>query len=133
MKLHKVLLVCSFLSTLFGSSSALALDCQNPQTQTDMNQCASSDLDRETKKINKTYNDFKAKLNPTQKQQLKEVQLAWIKFKDLACQFEAFGVEGGSAHSMVLAGCLTEMTHQRNKELEALGNCQEGDLSCPAW
>jgi len=133
MKSHKALLICSFLSSLFVSSSTLALDCQNPQTQTDMNQCASSDLDRETKKINKTYNDYRAKLNPTQKQQLKEMQLAWIKFKDLACQFEASGVEGGSAHSMVLAGCLTEKTRQRNKELEVLGNCQEGDLSCPAW
>lgn len=133
MKLHKALLVCSFLSSLFVSGSALALDCQNPQTQTDMNQCASTDLNRETKKINKTYNDFRAKLNPAQKQQFKEVQLAWIKFKDLACQFEASGVEGGSAHSMVLSGCLTEKTRQRNKELEALGNCQEGDLSCPAW
>lgn len=133
MRLHKTLLVCSFLSSLFVSSSALALDCQNPQSQTDMNQCAYSDLDSETKKINKTYNDFRAKLNPTQKQQLKEVQLAWIKFKDLACQFEASGVEGGSAHSMVLAGCLIEKVRQRNKELETLGNCQEGDLSCPAW
>jgi uncharacterized protein YecT (DUF1311 family) len=133
MKLHKALLIFSFLSGLFVSSSALALDCQNPRTQTDMNQCAYADLDRETKKINKTYNDYRAKLNPTQKQQLKEMQLAWIKFKDLACQFEASGVEGGSAHSMVLAGCLTEKTRQHNKELEVLGNCQEGDLSCPAW
>ena len=133
MKLHKALLVCSFLSSLFVSSSALALDCQSPQTQTDMNQCASFDLGRETKKINKTYNDLRAKLNSTQKQHLKEVQLAWNKFKDLACQFEASGVEGGSAHSMVVAGCLTEKTRQRNKELQVLGNCQEGDLSCPAW
>jgi uncharacterized protein YecT (DUF1311 family) len=133
MKLHKALLVSSFLSSLFVSSFTLALDCQNHQTQTDMNQCASIDLGRETKKLNKTYNNFKAKLNPTQKQQFKEVQLAWIKFKDLACQFESSGVEGGSAHSMVLDGCLTEMTRQRNKELEAMSNCQEGDLSCPAW
>jgi uncharacterized protein YecT (DUF1311 family) len=85
MKLHKALLVSSFLSSLFVSSFTLALDCQNHQTQTDMNQCASIDLGRETKKLNKTYNNFKAKLNPTQKQQFKEVQLAWIKFKDLAC------------------------------------------------
>ena len=133
MNLFKALLVCWGLSSLFVSSAALAVDCQNPQTQIDMNRCASTDLDRETNKINKTYNVFRAKLNPAQKQQLKEVQLAWIKFKDLACKFEASGVEGGSAHSMVLAGCLTEKTRQRNKELEALGNCQEGDLSCPAW
>jgi len=98
-----------------------------------MNQCAASELDRETNKINKTYNEFRKKLNPTQKQKLKEVQLAWIKFKDLACQFETSGVEGGSAHSMILMNCLTEKTRQRNKELDALSRCQEGDLSCPAW
>lgn len=133
MKLHNALLVCLFLSSVSVSSYVLALDCQNPQTQVDINQCASTELDRETKKINKTYNNLRAKLNPTHKQQLKEVQLAWIKFKDLACQFEASGIEGGSAHSMVLASCLAEKTRQRHKELEALGNCQEGDLSCPAW
>lgn len=133
MKFLKARLVGVFLSGLCISSTALALDCQNPQTQTDMNQCASLDLDRETKTINKTYNDLRKKLNHSQKQQLKELQLAWIKFKDLACEFEASGVEGGSAHSMVMAGCLTEKTRQRNEELKVLGNCQEGDLSCPAW
>ncbi|MCW5576311.1 MAG: DUF1311 domain-containing protein [Burkholderiales bacterium] len=133
MELHKALLVGSFLSSLFISSSALALNCQDPKTQIDMNRCASSDLDRETKKINKTYNEFRTKLNPAQNQRFKEVQLAWIKFKDLACQFKASGVKGGSAHPMVLASCLAEKTRQRNKELEALNSCQEGDLSCPAW
>ena len=58
------------------------------------------------------------------------MQLAWIKFKDLACQFETSGTEGGSVHAMVLAECLIEKTRHRNKELEALANCQEGDLSC---
>lgn len=54
-------------------------------------------------------------------------------FKDLACQFESSGVEGGLAYSMVMASCLAEKTRQRNKEIETLNNCQEGDLSCPAW
>ena len=54
MKLHTALLLGSFLSTIAATNSALALDCQNPQTQTVMNQCAYSELERETAKINKT-------------------------------------------------------------------------------
>ena len=131
MKLRISPVVWLFLFAMGASSGALALDCSNAQTQTDMNHCAASDLDRETKKINKAYSDYRAKLNPAQKQQLKDVQLARIKFKDLACQFEASGVEGGSAQAMVLANCLADKTRQRSKEIEALGSCQEGDLSCP--
>ena len=83
------------------------------------------ELDRETKKINLTYNQFRSKLNPAQQQNIKEVQLAWIKFKDLACQFEASSLEGGSAYAMVLTGCLTEKTRQRHQELRALKDCEE--------
>ena len=132
MNIKDSLIIGVLLNSLIVSSSALALDCQSPQTQTDMNQCASIDLDRETKSLNKTYEDYRTKLTFSQKKKLKEVQLAWIKFKDLACKFEASGVKGGSAYPMVLAICLAEKTRQRNKELEDLGVCQEGDLSCPA-
>ena len=128
--LHKALLSCFFLSLLFVSGAALSLECEDPMTQLDMNLCASAELDRETKKINKTYNNLRAKLNSEQKQQIKEVQLAWIKFKDLACKFEASAVEGGSVYSMVLSECLTAKTRQRHKELERINSCQEGDLSC---
>jgi uncharacterized protein YecT (DUF1311 family) len=133
MQLYKPFLIGSLLSSLLVSSVAWGLDCQNANTQADMNQCASSDLARETQLINRTYNDFRAKLSPAQQRQLKKVQLAWIKYKDLSCEFETSGVEGGSAHAMVLAGCLAEKTRLRNKELEALNSCQEGDLSCPSW
>ncbi len=126
---QKLLLIALFLF----SNSTFALDCVYPQTQADMNQCAFAELERETKIINKTYHEFIARLNPLQKQQFKKIQLAWIKYKDLLCKFEASGVAGGSAYSMVLAGCLAEKTRQRNKEIEALNSCQEGDLSCPSW
>ena len=132
MKSSSILFVGVF-SLVVSTSVAWALDCRNPQTQTDMNMCAISDLERETNKINKTYNVYRAKLNPAQKQEFKAVQLAWIKFKDLSCKFEASGAEGGSMYAMVLSGCLTVKTIQRNKELEALASCQEGEANCPAW
>lgn len=116
---------------VFISMPAFALDCKQQKTQTDMNMCAAAELERETGAINKTYGALRTKLNPQQQLQLKEVQLAWIKFKDLACKFEASGVDGGSAHSIVLSNCLTNKTRVRNKELVQLNNCQEGDLSCP--
>ena len=118
---------------VFISIPASALDCKQPKTQTDMNMCAAAELERETSAINKTYGALRAKLNPQQQQQLKEVQLAWIKFKDSACNFEASGVDGGSLQSMVLSNCLTTKTKVRNKELEQLNDCQEGDVSCPRW
>jgi uncharacterized protein YecT (DUF1311 family) len=133
MTLYKILFTCFLSFNFFMTTTAKAMDCNNLQTQVELNHCASSELDLETKKINKTYNKYIKKLNPKQKQQFKEVQLTWIKFKDLTCHFEASSIEGGSAYSMVLVGCLAEKTRQRNKELEALDNCQEGDLSCPAW
>jgi len=120
------------LSLLQFTGPALALDCSSPSNQSDMNLCATNDLKRQNQKLNESYNAIRAKLDPKQKQDLKQVQLAWIKFRDMDCKFEASGVQGGSAYPMVLSACLSARTIQRDKELGALLNCQEGDLSCPA-
>lgn len=132
-KLRAIITVPAFVLVSLVSESAFAADCKSPTTQLELTQCASADLERETHKINNIYKVFRAKLNPQKQQQLKEVQLAWIKFRDLACKFNASGVGGGSAQSMVLSNCLTEETKLRSKAIESLANCQEGDLSCPAW
>jgi len=130
----KFLVVLAGLLLICGLAPvAMAEDCADPKTQTDMNACSYANLDSETKKLNKTYGDLIAKLNPEQKQLIKQAQLAWIKFKDLSCKYEASGVKGGSAYPLILSDCLAAKTQQRNKELEALSHCQEGDLSCPAW
>jgi len=133
MELHFSTIFRASALVFFMCDLAFALECKSPKTQLELTQCASADLDRETSKINKTYNALRAKLNSQQQQQLKDVQLAWIKFKDVACKFNASGVEGGSAYSMVLSNCLAEETRRRSKALEYLAYCQEGDLSCPAW
>ena len=97
----------------------------------DINQCATNELSIETGKINATYGTVRKKATAEQKQQLKAVQLAWIKFKDLSCSFQASSVDGGSLYSAVVSACLVEMTKRRNQELEELLNCQEGDVACP--
>ncbi|MDP3814670.1 lysozyme inhibitor LprI family protein [Pseudomonas sp.] len=77
------------------------------------------------------YGEYRKGLDGAQKQQLKEVQLAWIKFRDLACAFESSSLEGGSAYSMQLNACLAQKTAARIKGLEQLASCEEGDLSWP--
>ena len=112
--------------------AAWALDCNRAATQADLNQCAAQRLDQENKAINRVYRDYMAQLSPKQQARLRDVQRAWITYKDRACEFDVSGVEGGSVHSMVLADCLATRTAERRRELEALRRCQEGDLSCPA-
>ncbi|WNF45187.1 lysozyme inhibitor LprI family protein [Pseudomonas sp. SG20056] len=106
-------------------------DCANAMDQLTLNQCAAAEYAAQDKRLNQLYGDYRKRLDDGQKQQLKDVQLAWIKFRDLACAFESASVEGGSAYPMVLNGCLTQKTAARVKELEQLAVCEEGDLSCP--
>lgn len=117
---QRVITSSGLLALIIFSPAAIAQNCKNPMTQMDMNQCAGAELTRETARLNATYHDLRQGLNTSTKADLRQVQLAWIKFKYLACKLEASRAEGGSIYSMVLANCLSELTRQRNKELKAL-------------
>lgn len=95
-----------------------------------MSACAAQNLDRETQRINATYTALRSKLDAKQSQQLKDVQLAWIKFKDLACAFETASVSGASLAPLIRSNCLLKITRQRADALDRLNRCEEGDLSC---
>jgi uncharacterized protein YecT (DUF1311 family) len=118
MKFSKIL----FFSLIVFSNAVFALNCQNPRSQRDLTDCSNLKSDAETKKINKVYNEYRAKLNATEKLEMKEVQLAWIKFRDLACKFESGRYSGGSMAGMVYSDCLSYMTRQRTKELQNLAS-----------
>lgn len=114
------------------AQAADKLDCNNAITQGDMNECAYRDLKREDQALNAAYNAYRARLSATQKEQLKNVQLAWIKYRDLACTYDSSGVEGGSVHLLIYTQCIMRRTHQRLEEIKALANCGDGDLNCPS-
>lgn len=119
------------LLPLFGASAgAYALDCNKAATQADMNGCAGQDLSQADAELNATYLAYRAKLRPAQQNQIRDVQLAWLKYRDLSCRFESSNAAGGSAGGMVLQNCLADKTRQRTRELQALSGCPEGDLAC---
>ena len=116
----KILLNIVVVGLLCVSGSAYALDCNNTKTQMEMNQCSYLDYQKADKALNKFYNQYRATLTSEGKEQLKKAQLAWVKFRDLDCQYEADLYKGGSIVPLILNGCYTVKTEQRIKDVKQL-------------
>ncbi|MDR1662082.1 MAG: lysozyme inhibitor LprI family protein [Azoarcus sp.] len=95
-----------------------------------MNRCHAAEYKTADRTLNDVYVSYRATLNEIQKKSLSNAQFAWIKYRDLSCDFETLNARGGSMFQMVLSMCLTEKTHSRIKEIEKLNTCNEGDVSC---
>jgi uncharacterized protein YecT (DUF1311 family) len=117
----------------FASYAAIAQNCGDLPTQSEMNQCAAADYANVDRELNRIYGDYRSRLSEDQQRQLRESQRAWIRFRDSSCAYESSGVKGGSVYPLILNSCLANMTRTRIRQLAELANCQEGDLSCPAW
>lgn len=85
-----------------------------------MNQCANQDYQRADQKLNQLYQQLLAKTEPSKQGSVRDVQRAWVKYRELQCAYEAIGYAGGSIAPLVRADCLTELTGQRNQTLERL-------------
>ena len=115
---------------VLGSQAAQAADCTKAATQAEMNACASQTLTQSDADLNATYMAYRDKLDRARQKELREVQLAWLKYRDLSCRFESAASAGGSVAATVRQTCLAEKTRQRTDELKALAGCQEGDVAC---
>jgi uncharacterized protein YecT (DUF1311 family) len=91
--------------------------CADPQTQSEMTQCAAADYKAADVALNQVYQKLVAKLDTDEKAQLKEVQTAWIKYRDTNCAFVADQYKGGTMRPMIYAGCLADVTTKRTSEL----------------
>ena len=115
---------CTAATLLVAAGTAMG------QSQMELNARVGSDLQKADRQLNAVYNRLRARISDAGKKTLQTAQQSWLRFRDQECEFETMGTVGGSIHSMVLAICLTRLTDQRIKDLEAQLNCKEGDLSC---
>ena len=133
--MHKFLLTLLSIASLFAvgmatpgiaspTSAATNLqlaqrpNCNNPQTQSQMNICASIAYQNADRKLNQVYRQLLPKLSAARKQKLIAAQQAWIKFRDSSCEFERSAFEGGSIAPMIYGFCLADVTEQRTKDLQ---------------
>jgi len=93
-------------------------NCNNPQTQSEMNICASIAYQNADRKLNQVYRQLLPKLSASRKQKLISAQQAWIKFRDSSCEFERSAYEVGSMAPMIYGFCLADVTEQRTKDLQ---------------
>ncbi|MDJ0704434.1 MAG: lysozyme inhibitor LprI family protein [Leptolyngbyaceae cyanobacterium MO_188.B28] len=93
-------------------------NCNNLQTQLEMNLCTKAWFEEEDNKLNQYFQDLKASLSSEKQADLTAAELAWLDFRDANCDFEASQVEGGSMQPTVYFNCLAEMTRDRTLELQ---------------
>ncbi|MBD2410039.1 hypothetical protein FACHB389_07620 [Nostoc calcicola FACHB-389] len=97
---------------------AQKLNCNNAQTQTEINECSRLSYQNADKKLNAAYQQLVPKLDRTRKQKLIAAQQAWIKFRDTTCEFERSEYEGGSIAPTIYFGCLENTTKERTQQLQ---------------
>ncbi|HEY9623028.1 MAG TPA: lysozyme inhibitor LprI family protein [Crinalium sp.] len=104
-------------------------ECNNPQTQSEMNTCAAKSADLADTKLNETYQKLKETLQGSDADLLVSAQRAWIDFRDKNCQFSSGRFEGGSIAPLVYSSCVERVTKQRTQELEGyLRGVEQGGL-----
>ena len=101
-----------------GVQVAQQPNCNNPQTQSEMNACAGIAYRNADRRLNQVYQQLLPKLPASRRQQLVTAQQAWIRYRDASCNFERSEVEGGSMAPMIQASCLARLTEQRTKDLQ---------------
>jgi uncharacterized protein YecT (DUF1311 family) len=93
--------------------------CQDAQSQAEMNICWGKEYKKADTVLNQVYRQLVEMLDDEQKSQLKEAQTAWLKYRDLNCEFAADQYKGGSMRPMIHAICLTDVTNNRTTELRS--------------
>ena len=94
------------------------LNCNNPQSQAEMNACEGQRWQTSDRQLNQIYQALIPQLSNSRRQQLVTAQRAWITFRDSECSFYSSFAEGGSMQPMLRSGCLANLTDIRNGELE---------------
>lgn len=94
--------------------------CPDAMTQPDMNRCAAQEFQKADAELNRVYRLLVKDAGTAERAKLRAAQLAWLKFRDAHCDYEAFGNKGGSIYPMVYSFCLAGVTRERAKQFEEI-------------
>ena len=127
-----VLVVAPMISPKLALSQEVppypAKDCGQLTTQMDLNQCAGANFKAADAALNRIYQRLLARQESgSSKEQIKEVERAWLAYRDKECALEVGPQqEGGSIWPMEMSQCLEEKTAARIRELSKLADCAGG-------
>lgn len=114
------------LLVLSIASSAHALDCKDPLTTLEMNECAARELQQIETRLNKAYKAALARIATTDtpadiqlemKKSLVTAQRAWVTFRDNECRYVYLANIGGTIRTLEHIGCMRTHAIRRIEEL----------------
>ncbi|HBE21022.1 MAG TPA: hypothetical protein DEG17_22425 [Cyanobacteria bacterium UBA11149] len=94
------------------------INCRNPNSNVEYKECAYRAYQAADRRLNQVYQQVISTLSGEEKQKLIDAELAWIKFRDLHCEFEVYGSRGGTGYGGFLSECLEQVTRERTAQLE---------------
>ena|SRR5579859_1124471 len=125
----------SSLSTailVFGAQSVSAqTPCDTVSTQYQINRCATADARAAERRLAALIKELSDSVGPKRAAELERVQVAWRKYRDAHCAWDAEAVEGGSVQPAWQDSCIAELTESRINELKS-SLCEGGGDDCPA-
>ncbi|MGA0557809.1 lysozyme inhibitor LprI family protein [Larkinella sp. VNQ87] len=95
-------------------------NCDNAQTQTELNLCAQMRFQKADQELNAVYKQLLSLLPKDDKAMVVEAQRQWLSYRDAHCRIYEKMYAGGSMLSMVLANCKETTTQSRITELKEL-------------
>lgn len=112
-----------FVLFFMAGSPAFAANCADPQTQIDMNRCADEAFQAADKRLNAVYQTALRKQKAADAAKIEDfrnIQRAWIKYRDLHCGYASAVYEGGSMAPGVHSACMEKLTEQRIEDIPSL-------------
>jgi len=89
---------------------------QNAQSTADALACLDAEYRRQDEKLNAAYREARQRLQPFRRDTLRDVQRAWMAYRDAKCRFYRHK-ESGSGGALDAVQCLVDTTILRTVEL----------------
>jgi uncharacterized protein YecT (DUF1311 family) len=121
---HAAVAVLALLVVVAGPGAA--------QTQAGLDRSSLKDFQSADRALNAAYAKLLAAASPAGRTRLRDAQRAWVRFRDADCLAE-LGPRQGSVYPLLLNQCMTALTRERARELQARLKCREGELGCGGW
>ncbi len=83
-----------------------------------MKVCASKDYEKIDKKLGRVYRELLGLLDSIGKKKLRNLQRAWIKYRDSKAEYDADSARGGTMEGLIYIDSKIDTTKKRILEIE---------------
>jgi uncharacterized protein YecT (DUF1311 family) len=115
---HFILL--SLVTPIFSAAEDFRQCYDHAANNHAMIRCAEMEYRHYDRLLNRNYRLLMRTLPEEEQARLREAQRAWIRFRDLECDFEGYEMRGGSGEPLLVLGCKALLTRKRAERLEKL-------------